>query len=261
MSLYSNRTQSGFTLVELAIVLVVVGLIISGVLRGEELLRNVRVTMTIRQVRSFRAATINFYSMYDALPGDMRSAPSRLPNCNSNSYCMSGDGNGVVGTITSGTANTQYGINAPKVETSMFFKHLALAHYISSVKAGANPASDPQWGEIYPAAKLRGGYNVLHMNEGTLSGKPIKTGLFLRLQNSLGNNAFASPGGCTVAPCPFEAVSPREAWQIDTKMDDGLPEGGLVYADDQASEGSSGCEGKYDQKANGPNCIMFFKIM
>lgn len=259
-----NHGQSGFTLVELAIVLMIIGLLIAGVLRGQELMNNAKISSTIQQVKAYEGATVTFHDKYSAQPGDMATAVNRLPGCQTGNtnFCVNGDGNGIVGINNSGVETMQIGTAAPRVETTMFFKHLALAHLISGVTPNANPAT-PEWGQTHPSARLRGGYNVTYIDgNGRLSGATTSSGLFLRLQTGLrGNSAFSSPTGCAISPCnSTEAVSPREAWQIDSKMDDGRPEGGSVYADDQGG-GLSGCETQYTPAVEGAICIMFFRLI
>ena len=77
------RGQAGFTLVELAIVMIIIGLLIAGVLKGQQLITNAQIAATVAQVKAFDAATTSFKDMYAAMPGDMSTAASlaRLPNC------------------------------------------------------------------------------------------------------------------------------------------------------------------------------------
>ena len=75
------RAQAGFTLVELAIVMIIIGLLIAGVLKGQALIGNAKVTAQVAQIKSIDAATSTFKDMYAALPGDMLNATNRLPNC------------------------------------------------------------------------------------------------------------------------------------------------------------------------------------
>ena len=75
------KSQAGFTLVELAIVMIIIGLLIGGVLKGQELITNAQITATVAQVKSIDGATTTFKDMYNALPGDMLNPAGRLPNC------------------------------------------------------------------------------------------------------------------------------------------------------------------------------------
>ncbi len=68
-----NNGQGGFTLVEMAIVVVIVGLIITGIMIGRNLVEGSKVTMFIKQVEQFDTAINNFRTKYGALPGDLSS--------------------------------------------------------------------------------------------------------------------------------------------------------------------------------------------
>ena len=255
--LKTSNTQSGFTLVELAIVLMIIGLLIGGVLRGQELMNNAKISATIQQVKAYQGATVTFMDGYSSYPGDLPTATSRVPGCTAANFCVNGDGNGILG-VANGTTIMQVGNAATRVETSMFWKHLAMAHLISGVSPSANPAT-PEWGETHPASKLRGGFHALNL-AGNLSTRTVQTGLFLRLQTAMSGSSMFSGSGCSSSPCPStEAVSAREAWLIDTKMDDGLPEGGNVYSDDQGG-GAASCEWAYDPRVEGAACVMYFKV-
>ncbi|MCK5555335.1 MAG: prepilin-type N-terminal cleavage/methylation domain-containing protein, partial [Alphaproteobacteria bacterium] len=56
--------QKGFTLVELAIVLTIIGLLIGGILKGQQLMQNARVTATIAQIQAIESATTTFRDTY-----------------------------------------------------------------------------------------------------------------------------------------------------------------------------------------------------
>ncbi len=70
MNRWIHRGKHGFTLVELALVLVIVGLLITGVLKGEALIQNAKVKKLVNQKESLTAAFYTFYDKYGMYPGD-----------------------------------------------------------------------------------------------------------------------------------------------------------------------------------------------
>jgi len=64
-----NR-QAGFTLVEIAIVMVIIGLLIGGVLKGQAMVQNAKVKRVVKQGDEIRAAVMSFYDKYGVYPGD-----------------------------------------------------------------------------------------------------------------------------------------------------------------------------------------------
>lgn len=67
--------QAGFTLVEIAIVMVIIGLLIGGVLKGQAMVQNARVKRVVKQADEVRAAVMGFYDKYGVYPGDENLAP------------------------------------------------------------------------------------------------------------------------------------------------------------------------------------------
>ena len=88
------RAQAGFTLVELAIVMIIIGLLIAGVLKGQALIQNAQVTSTVAQTKAIEAATTTFRDTYNALPGDMTTPNTKLPNCAATCLAMLAGANG-----------------------------------------------------------------------------------------------------------------------------------------------------------------------
>ena len=68
------KKNAGFTLVELAIVLVIIGLIVGGVLAGATLIRNAEMNAIVSEKTNFEAAINTFRLRYKAIPGDMPNA-------------------------------------------------------------------------------------------------------------------------------------------------------------------------------------------
>ena len=67
----SRAGQSGFTLIELSIVLVIIGLLVGGVLEGQDLIKAAQIRSTISQFEQFDAAVNTFRTKYNNLPGDV----------------------------------------------------------------------------------------------------------------------------------------------------------------------------------------------
>jgi len=71
----SDFPQRGFTLLEIVIVLLIVGFLLAGVLKGQEMITSAKVKRVAGQLDEIRAAYLGFQDRYKALPGDYRDAP------------------------------------------------------------------------------------------------------------------------------------------------------------------------------------------
>jgi prepilin-type N-terminal cleavage/methylation domain-containing protein len=74
-----RNDQAGFTLVEIAIVMVIIGLLIGGVLKGQAMIQNAKVKRVVKQADELRAAVFTFYDKYGVFPGD-EALPAIPPN-------------------------------------------------------------------------------------------------------------------------------------------------------------------------------------
>ena len=83
--------SAGFTLVEIAIVLVIIGLLIAAVLQGQELIRGARMRSLIAEQEAVSAAILGFQDRFRALPGDYREATINIRGAG-----FDGDGNGLI---------------------------------------------------------------------------------------------------------------------------------------------------------------------
>ena len=112
----STRRQSGFTLIEIAIVLVIVGLLLGGVLKGQELITSARVRNLISAQEGVKAAFFGFQDRFRGLPGDYLLASQNINN---------------VGTVcgTNGNGNGNGQIEA--AESVLAWEHLSKAGFIT----------------------------------------------------------------------------------------------------------------------------------
>ena len=86
-----SQKQTGFTLIEIAIVLVIIGLLLGGVLKGQELITSARVRNIITQQDGIKAAFYGFQDRYRAMPGDYAQAMANITGAGGN-----GNGNGQI---------------------------------------------------------------------------------------------------------------------------------------------------------------------
>ena len=69
-----DRNHSGFTFVELSIVLAIIGLLVGGVLVGRDLIKAAEIRGHVQQIEKYNAAANTFRSKYGGLPGDLLSS-------------------------------------------------------------------------------------------------------------------------------------------------------------------------------------------
>ena len=125
------NNQKGFTLVEIAIVLVIIGLLLGGVLKGQELITNAKVKNMINDFRGVSAAYNAYIDRYKAVPGDDNAAADRFTGA------VNGGGNG---TITG--VYTAIAAPANAAESNNFWQHLRMAGLANGI-ATAGQALPP----------------------------------------------------------------------------------------------------------------------
>jgi prepilin-type N-terminal cleavage/methylation domain-containing protein len=229
--------EQGFTLVELAVVMIIIGILIGGILKGQELITNARITSTTSQMEALSAAKNDFQNQYNALPGDMANANTRLPNC---AVCTNGNGNGVLGV----------GVGAaPAGEAIEFFIDLAASGYITQM-TGAQLVA--QFGVGLPTAPVGGGFAVGQYVTGTNPTSfpnTIRQGVYITLQ---GQAAAVGAGN--------GVVTPTQAQRIDTKLDDGTPDTGGVVVDNANGCVQAGAPATYLATTTQSVCSLAYRI-
>ena len=112
--------QKGFTLIEIAIVLVIIGLLLGGVLKGQELINNARVKSYVTDFRNIPIQLYGYQDRFKALPGDDSLAPTHIPGCHrSRPRPPATLANGVINGAWDTTTNTD--------ESCLYWQHVRLA--------------------------------------------------------------------------------------------------------------------------------------
>jgi len=215
-----KKNNAGFTLIELSIVLVIIGLLVSSILVGKELIASSTISAQITQIRNYQASSDTFRAKYDAIPGDFAKADDF------GFIGAPGNGNGILEDTEGGTGSSTIATG----EVTIFWQHLSESDMSDSQYDGAQ--TEGIIGKTYPAAKMgRGGISVYHNSDGF-------NVLHIGVTESLGGTDYTHAN----------SLRPEEAYSIDKKMDDGSPYGGVIRAqggtspDGEPSEAASGLE-------------------
>lgn len=195
-SLNMKKAQSGFTLIEIAIVLVIVGLLLGGVLQGQQLIENSRVRAAVNDFNGVPAAAFSYMDRYRRFPGDDGNlAALNLRGGAWENVTVGGNSNGVLAGGTGTTFN-------PTGEVLGFWQHLRAGGFISGNPATTGAAAAPQ----NPFGGLMG------VNASAIQGMPA--GVNKLCMNRVGGAA---------------------ALALDGRLDDGLPNEGEFRANAAAT--------------------------
>ncbi|MEB3701475.1 Type II secretion system GspH family domain protein [Candidatus Bealeia paramacronuclearis] len=220
------KLRDGFSLVELAVVLVIIGIIVAGVLKGRDLIENARLKRVISEVHEIQVAMSSFLDKFEALPGDFKKASLLIQ-----SDLKDGNGDGIIGGDGLDTSS----------EAFAAWSHLAESHFYEKIDTKERTA---EFGKGSPSSSVGGGFTI-ESNPKNLKGHWI----------ILGNkNGKHGDGGL---------LTPTQAFTLDQKMDDGKANSGRVRVMDGSDASSGDCvkpDGSFNLENEGPVCVMYFQI-
>lgn len=268
----ASRSE-GFTLIELSIVLVIIGLLIGGVLAGRELIHAAALQKVISEKDRFLVAIRTFQVKYNALPGDMLNAtsfwgvdPGGCPNGNTTPKKETCNGNGDGLIAPGGEAGPLPG------ETLRMWQHLADAGLIpgsyTGHKVGAYNGGCGNIGTGVPkfGSSMFGDAGWEWNNPNTANSccgnaqdnmgyykQPFRFYANLIKLGTCANNLGDNLSGST--------LSPLDAYQIDSKIDDGKPVTGIMFARPNAFKctNNDSANAIYNSTTTA-NCLPYFEF-
>lgn len=200
--------------------LVILGLLAGGILAGQSLIRAAELRAVGSEYARWLTATNAFRDKYMGIPGDITNATlfwGAASNCFSGSggaaiVTCNGNGDGLLASSYGGTAYN---------ERFTYWQQMADAGLIEGAYTGFNDAAGVNYASLLnsPTSKLNGAMWYAFNNNATLSGSSVWfDGNYTRnmLQLSYGNSVTN------------RLLKPEEAWNLDTKLDDGMPARGRM---------------------------------
>jgi prepilin-type N-terminal cleavage/methylation domain-containing protein len=189
-----SLTESGFTLVEIAIVLVIIGLLLGGILKGQEMITQAKIKNLINDFNGVTVAVTSYQDRYRALPGDDFNADTRWTTP---AAAPKGNGDGTVTGLYNADSTT------PNAESRLFWHHLRLAGFVPGLTTGTGAGNQP----INAAGGMIG----------------VESGVS-------GTNGM----GFTSLIICFSNLPEKVASAVDGQLDDNVPNTGQVRAQLQA---------------------------
>lgn len=214
-------SNSAFTLIEISIVLVVIGLLVGGILVGRDMINAAEIRSQISQIQKYNSAVNTFRIKYGGLPGDLRTDLAAAYGFTPRAGTMGrGDGNGLIEDLL---AAETFG-----PEEAMFWNDMSVAGLIDGSlqgtlnqdTGGLITVSPIQISTTFPAAAIgRSNYVTVSAIPSPRNGSGFNYWMVAQIYE-IGSGSYLNGS----------IMTPMEAYNIDIKMDDGMPNTGLVHS-------------------------------
>jgi type II secretory pathway pseudopilin PulG len=217
--IFTNHKISAFTLVELAIVIIIIGAILGGVLQGKELIKQTEIRTVVKDIESYKSAYLSFKDKYNCLPGDC---------INARIFFSSTDCPDVAGYTCNGNGNNL--LTGDNAEGARFWQHLSLSKFLKGTYQGYYNGNGSNYlAVVVPQGPVKGmGYGAFGLNFFQFwTGLPSESRNYIRIGGVI-------QSGATTRIDPPKLTS-YDANIIDTKIDDGIPGRGKIMIEPHIS--------------------------
>ncbi len=250
--------KSGFSLMEMGIIIVIVGLLIGAVSVGANMMRAAEIRTILEEKRTFETAIANFQAKFDWLPGDMPNATSVWGSA----ACPGGAATGTQTCNGNGDNLVTYGAASQLTEAFTFWQQLGHAGFIDgtySGRAGATTAENHDFGVNAPASGYSSGgigwgATWVDNRDSAIANMWDRNMLsWLTIGADDGTHADGTEGMLFI----------KEAYNMDLKVDDSLPGNGTMVVHDatlcsDAADGSAWRDASYDLADADTSCSIAF---
>jgi prepilin-type N-terminal cleavage/methylation domain-containing protein len=256
----SNKSSGGFTLVELATVLVIVSLILAGVATGSNLIKQSELRSVISDFQKFKTAYLSFKKRHHKVPGDMDNAYAIWgAACGGSAAVCDGNSNGTVTGVY--FSNTD--------ETAAAWKHMQLDglinYNIEAINSGYLGALIIN--RYTPPSTIKGAGYFIVGDQFIISDPADWTHLWTDFRtDAVFIGKQSSSAQLTVA-----ALTAKDAYNIDNKFDDGRTDtagnavgfnSGKIRARDGQSIAANSCQNgtAYNVTNTAVSCIVGYEL-
>jgi prepilin-type N-terminal cleavage/methylation domain-containing protein len=223
-----KKSKAAFTLVELAIVIVIIGLLVGGVLQGQELIKQAKLRSFYAEHTGYMAGISTFYAKYNSLPGDTKDGFKFFGGDDCLDIAI-----GYTNMGCNGNGNKVYELDR---EGLLFWKHLSKAKIIKGYYTGATTGEVGtneccvKAGVNSPASKLTNGAYWLRVTNVAAYGDsniPTPARTYVSSVNHF-RYGLVKVGNSTNNWPAFEIMSQMDAFEFDLKFDDGKAASGNI---------------------------------
>lgn len=244
-----SKKKSAFSLIELSIVLIVIGLLIAGITGGASLIKSSELRSVMGEARGYAVAVNAFYSQFNMLPGDYDVVLAAGKG---------GNKDGQIGYFTSATGSTTL-TASESANAWMQLKTIGAVDTISGTSlVEASVATPVTFGTNAPASKIKSSGWVFNYFTGAAQNTVVLTGAIVATTTA--GTAITDATFSSSITATNGAIVPTDALSIDSKIDDGVANTGKVRGVSAAGVTTCYSTATYTTATNTKVCALSYQV-